>query len=188
MQPGCSTWRYCGCMPRRAAAPWRGVLLGVCIVASWARQGSACTVFRFDVSGFAGELLQPLQLLIARHTLWTEPRSLCSCVCAANARHLLLTYGIFSENGTIFVDNRCAVQSAPALWALDSCSRPFALCPGPGLLFLTACVAPCRLFPYKCTELGGWHGLCPARRLHRIALQHCATRLGLMLPCGSHLC
>ena len=46
-------------MPREAAAPWWGFLLCACIVASWARQGSACTVFRFDVSGFAGKLLQP---------------------------------------------------------------------------------------------------------------------------------
>ena len=37
--------------------------------------------------------------------------------------------------------------------------------PAPKAALLTACVALCRLFPYKCTELGGWHGVCPEREL-----------------------
>ncbi|KAK9840749.1 hypothetical protein WJX81_002183 [Elliptochloris bilobata] len=77
-------------MPRVASTAWLGFLLGACVIASLAGQSTACTVFKFDISGFA-----------------------------ANVRHLLLAYGVLSENGTIFLDNRN--------------------------------------FPYKCTELGGWH-------------------------------
>ena len=56
--------------------------------------------------------------------------------------------------------------------------------PWPKTAMLTACIALRRLFPYKCTELGGWHGACPARRLHRTCL---APQLIVTLACSDPL-
>ena len=44
-------------MPSKAGVPWRGLLLSVFVLASLLRLSRPCTVFEFNISGFAGGFL-----------------------------------------------------------------------------------------------------------------------------------
>jgi hypothetical protein len=88
-----------------AAALWRTTLLGAWLLAA-AAAVQACTVFEFNGSGFAGMPRLPQLLPKGLHAWqWRTRATEGDAVRAANVRHLYHTYSVFSQNGTVFVDN-----------------------------------------------------------------------------------
>ena len=101
------------------AALSRKLLLGAWLLAA-ATAVQSCTIFDFSISGFAGRPVAPPLRKCAGPALACPQLHLCestqalrwpvhptegAAVRAANVRHLYHVHSIFSENGTVFVDN-----------------------------------------------------------------------------------